>query len=110
MARDEVPRSDHQIARENRRDELGTERIACARGQDQVGGSVFTLRRDELPVSGGPGNPRDALVVYIDARVSVHTSVHTNAGAPGSFQQQSIQRQAGEDRDRVLHVEAYPPP
>jgi hypothetical protein len=40
----------------------------------------------------------------------MHTSVHTNAGAPGSFQQQSIQRQAGEDRDRVLHVEAYPPP
>ena len=102
MARDEVARRDHQIAGENRREELGTERIACARRQDQEGGSVFTLRRDEAPVSGGPGNPRDALVVYIDAHVSVHivahidvhisvrTSVHTNARAPGSLQQQSF--------------------
>jgi hypothetical protein len=55
-----------------------------------------------LPVSAGSSNPRDALVVYINA--------HINAGAPGSLQQQSIERQPREDRDRVLHVEAYPLP
>jgi hypothetical protein len=63
---------------------------------------VFALLRDQLPVSTGSPNPRDALVVYVNA--------HIKAGAPGSLQQQSIERQAREDRDRVLHVEAYPLP
>ncbi len=50
-AGDEVARRDHQIARGNRREELGAERIARARRQNQIGGAVFTLRRDQLPVS-----------------------------------------------------------
>ena len=101
-AGDEVARGDHQIARGNRREELRAERIARARRQDQVGRSVFTLGREQLPVSAGSRNPRDAFLAYIDPRSS--------AGAPGSLQQQSIQRQAREDRDRVLHVEAHPLP
>jgi len=100
-AGDEVARSNHQIARGNWREELGAEGIARARRQHQVGRSVFTLGRDQLPVSAGSRNLRDAFLVYINAHVDA------SAGAPGSLQQQSIERQAREDRDRVLHVEAY---
>jgi hypothetical protein len=43
-----------------------------------------------------------------NARINISASAIASAGAPGSLQQQSIQRQAREDRDWVLHVEAYP--
>jgi hypothetical protein len=77
---------------------LGAERIARARCQHQIGRSVFTLGREQLPISAGSRNPRDVLMAHIDA------------GAPGSFQQQSIQGHARKDRDRVLHTKAYPLP
>jgi hypothetical protein len=56
------------------------------------------LRCDQLPVCAASRNPRHALAAQIDA------------AAPGSLQQQSIQHQPREDRDRVSQVEAYPAP
>ena len=99
-AGNEVTGGDHQVVRGNRRKKLRAERIARAGCQHHVRRLVFMLGRDQLPVFAvaGSRNPRHALLVQFDA------------AAPGSLQQQSIQRQAREDRDRVPQVQTYPAP
>src|SRR5258708_20400403 len=99
-AGNEVARADHQIAGRNRGEELRAERVARACCDHEVGSMVFTLWREQLPFTARSPNPASPFVAYINPRSNL------TAGAPGSLQQQSIQRQTREDRDRMLHLKA----